>query len=124
MFADGGIVGALLTQFRTRAATQGFALFAYCFMWDHVHLLVEGRRADADFLAFVKMAKQKTGYWYRRHVGGRLWQEGYFERIVRSEEDTESVARYILGNPVRAGYVPTITAWPFSGSDVFDVSEW
>jgi putative transposase len=124
LFASREVVDAVLWQFRTRADAEGFAVFAYCFMRDHVHLLLEGRRADADLVSFVKMAKQGTGFWYRRHVGDRLWQEGYFERVLRSEEDTEAVARYILGNPVRAGCVACIAAWPFSGSDVFDIREW
>ena len=36
---------------------------------------------------------------------GQLWQKGYHERAVRSEEDLRAVARYIVMNPVRAGLV-------------------
>jgi hypothetical protein len=31
-----------------------------------------------------------------------LWQEGYFDRVLREEDDVFDVARYVLKNPVRA----------------------
>src|SRR5262245_49909263 len=37
---------------------EGFALIAYCFMPDHVHLAVKGQRDNADLRRFVKIAKQ------------------------------------------------------------------
>ena len=122
--AEPAVVEAVRAHFLRRAHIEGFVISAYCFMRDHVHLLVEGRRQDADLQLFVKMAKQESGYWYRQRTGRPLWQPGYFERVLRNEDETETAARYILANPVRAGYVATIVEWPFSGSEVFDISQW
>ena len=102
-------------------------------MPDHLHLLV-GADAEADLVGFLKSLKQRTGWWFRnRHLAGSLkasptslWQKSYYDHVVRSEEDLLQIARYIVGNPVRAGLVESPEDYPFSGSlvwgrDVFNM---
>jgi hypothetical protein len=52
-----------------------------------------------------------------------LWQEGYFERVLREEDTTLDVIAYILQNPVRAGLVGDPGAYPFSGSSLAGIGE-
>ena len=35
----------------------------------------------------------------------KLWQRGFYEHIIRKEENIADVAEYILNNPVRQGLV-------------------
>ncbi len=49
-----------------------------------------------------------------------LWQGGYYERVLRKDEETQSVIDYILDNPVRAGLVKRPLDYPFSWSCTFD----
>jgi REP-associated tyrosine transposase len=72
-------------------------------MPDHVHLLVEGLSASSDLKRFAKMAKQRSGGVHRRRCGQRLWQEGYFDRVLRDRDDPSAIARYIIDNPIEAG---------------------
>jgi REP-associated tyrosine transposase len=85
-------------------------------MPDHAHLLVAGGDPDADFKRFARLAKQRSGWRYKRKRGQPLWQEGYHERVLRADEDSPAVARYILGNPLRAGLVRAVEDYPFWGS--------
>ena len=62
-----------------------FAIFAYCFMPDHVHLLVFSESENADLRAFVKRFKQMSGFAYRHDHGQSLWQPGYHERVLRGD---------------------------------------
>jgi hypothetical protein len=39
--------------------------------------------------------------------------------VLRSEEHTLDVVRYILANPIRAGLAKNLNEYPFSGSRVF-----
>ena len=48
----------------------------------------------------------------------RLWDKGYYDRVLRDSEATEAVAPYILANPVRAGLVKSIEDYPFLGSSI------
>ena len=52
-----------------------------------------------------------------------MWQEGFYDRILRNDEETIVVARYILDNPVRAGLVARFDEYPFSGSSRYSIPE-
>jgi putative transposase len=112
-----------LWQFRRTAQQECFALIAYCFMPDHVHLLVQDTAATSDLKRFIKMAKQRSGASCALRVGCPLWQEGFHDRVLRSTESLESVARYILENPVRADMVNHAAQYEFSDSDRWTMSE-
>ena len=91
-----------------------FELPADRFMPDHLHLLAVGRN-PADLLSFAKLARQRSAMTFSGRTGRRLWQQGFFERTLRNDEAIEVVARYIEGNPVRAGLVTSVDEWPFTG---------
>ncbi len=110
-------------QLLRTASDEHFAVITYCFMPDHLHLLVEGLEDDADLRRFAKMLKQWTTVAYRRSRRGRLWQEGYYEHVLRDDESTLDVARYVLANPVRGGLVREPKDYPFSGSGVYSIEE-
>ena len=115
-FVDSGVVDLTLSQFVRSAADHGFEIPAYCFMPDHVHLLVSGTREDSDLKKFASSAKQFSGYAYRQKTGKRLWQPSYYEHVLRDEDDTWGVAWYIVANPVRAGLTDRLDDYPFIGS--------
>jgi REP-associated tyrosine transposase len=122
-FIEAAAVDLVRAQFLRAADRHLFALIAYCFMPDHVHLLVEGVRDDSDLKAFQSAAKQYSGFHYKAQFGRPLWQRYGYERALRSEESTIDVVRYILANPVRAGLARRVDEYSFSGSSVFSVSE-
>src|SRR5262249_148078 len=66
VFEDARNVETALLQLRRSAERHHFALFAYCFMPDHVHLLVYGEHETSDVRAFVALFKQLTGYYYKQ----------------------------------------------------------
>ena len=90
-------------------------------MPDHLHLLVEGEEPTSDFKKFISLFKQVSGFYYSKTFGKRLWQINYYEHILRKEEVTESIARYILENPIRKRLVEDFKEYPFLGSFVFDI---
>jgi REP element-mobilizing transposase RayT len=67
--------------------------------------------------------KQYSGFYFKQRFGQQLWHRYRFERTLRDDEATLSVARYILENPVRAGLVRNAEDYPFSGSAVHSVAE-
>ena len=109
-------VEAVSEQIQRTADAEQFAVLAYCFMPDHVHLVVEGLAETADLRRFVKVLKQRAAFVCRtKHNVPFLWQEGYYERVLRSDEATAVVVRYVFENPVRAGLVKTPWEYPYSG---------
>ncbi len=123
VFTSADTVSPALGQFRHSAERYGFAQLAYCFMPDHLHLLSEARTVESDLVRFVHDAKQRTGYAFKRRTGERLWQPGFYDHVLRDEDDVVAVVRYIVTNPVRAGLAREIGEYPFCGSDVFSMDE-
>jgi putative transposase len=119
IFVTSAAVESVLSHFFRESESQGVAVLAYCFMPDHLHLLIAGDQATSSAIALVNRAKQTSGYWFKREHGLRLWQRTGWDRVLRSSDDTWSMIRYILGNPVRAGLVDLPLAYPYSGSLVY-----
>ena len=111
-FVEKSKVELTLTQILRAATETDVAVVAYCFMPDHVHLLVEGESDSSDCLAFIKKAKQYSGFYFSRANGKKLWQRYGYERIVRDDENTLDVARYVLSNPIRSGLVADLRSIP------------
>jgi putative transposase len=112
----------VLEQLMRRLSVFGFSILAYCFMPDHVHLLLESNQTDASLVALIGHWKQETGFRFKQMHGVRLWQSSFFDRVLREHESSATVAAYILGNPIRAGLASTVGEHPFSwcvwGNDV------
>ena len=92
-------------------------------MPDHLHAAACGKSELADLPAFVHKAKQLSGYYGKRIAGRRIWQPGYFERVLRETEDTRYVVAYVLRNPVRKQLVSDPRDYPFSGSGLGSLNE-
>jgi len=112
-----------LIRLSRTAGKYDVAVLAYCFMPDHLHLLVEGDE-EGDLAEFVRVFKQLTSYRFRREGRGALWQRSYYDRVLRADEDAGAVVRYILNNPVRRRLVDDARDYPFLGSFVAPVDDW
>jgi len=99
-------------QFRL-AQYQGLAnSLAWVIMPDHFHWLFELR--DASLSQVMQRVKSRSTLAINRACGtqGAFWQSGYHDRAARAEEDLIPIARYIIGNPLRAGLVEHIGDYP------------
>jgi putative transposase len=123
LFENDEQVNSTIEILANESLKYGFKIWAYCFMPNHLHLLLEGDKTDADMKLFVKVFKQKTGYLYNKKSGnsGKLWQSSYYDHVLRSDEDTYEVLKYILDNPVRKGLVNKYTDYSYTGSFVVDI---
>lgn len=91
-----------------------FNRLAYCFMPDHVHLLVASERGES-VERFMRHFKQLSGHAYKQATGQHLWQTSYYDHVLRHEEAIRPIAEYIWANPVRKGLVASPFDWPYSG---------
>ena len=94
-----------------------YALYAYCLMPDHVHLLVMPKGDSPTILpSFVGAFKSLStrAFW---RVGGEdtLWQQHYYDHVVRDDESLSAIGEYILNNPVRRGLASLREEYPFCG---------
>lgn len=119
IFVEAAITELALACLKECALKAGANVYAYCFMPDHLHLLASTSNGT-DFSEFIRLFKQTSSYRLRRKCAGRhVWQPSCYDHALRSSEDLETVADYILNNPVRAGLVAAGEDYFFSGSLVW-----
>ena len=92
-------------QILQAARTYHFEITAYCFMPDHLHLVIHGTAEHSDCKAFIKAAKQYSAYTFKQLQRFRLWQRYGFDRVIRDDAELALAIGYIVSNPVRAGLV-------------------
>jgi putative transposase len=95
----------------------------YCFMPEHLHLLLRGTSVTADTWAAIASFKQRSGFWIAANRPEFSWQKDYWDHVVRRDEDVRAQIRYIANNPVRRGLVNQWDEYPFTGSIGHDVRE-
>ena len=104
---------ALLAE---HAAAEGVAVWAYCLMPNHVHLVLVPPEEGA-----LRRALGEAHRRYTRRVNlredwrGYLWQ-GRFASFVMDERHLLAAARYVELNPLRAGLVRRAADWPWSSA--------
>jgi putative transposase len=103
IFGAEGVVAEVHRQLQQFAEQFAFEITAYCFMPDHLHVLVTATSEQSDFCELVRRFKQVSAFHYKKSTGRPLWQPGYYERILRDDEVTERVVKYILENPFVPG---------------------
>lgn len=115
MLADEALALGCVDLLIEKASTLGVTLHAYCFMPDHVHLLISPS-TTISIIEFIRRFKSLSTRlaWDRGHHG-LLWQRGSYDRFLRGDDDQRRVVEYMLNNPVRAGLVAEADAYPFSG---------
>ena len=87
-------------------------------MPDHLHLLVEGTSSQSDFKQLMKLLRMRTAVEFGKHDNsGCLWQDGYYERVLRADESTPMVVEYIVTNPVTAKLVRCVDDYPYTWVD-------
>jgi putative transposase len=123
LFTDDALSLSLVDILKEKSTSFGFKIWAWCFMPDHLHLLIEGEGFNSDMKRFISSYKQYTGFYYKKKKGSPLWQINFYEHVLRSEEDTVRVARYIFDNPVRKGLVEDYRQYKLLGSFEIDPME-
>lgn len=100
-------------------------VLAYCFMPDHVHLLLAAS-STCSIPSFVGGFKSLSMRELRIRFGhgDSFWQKRYYDHFLRADEDIHTVVRYIMQNPVRKGLVSTWKEYPLSGSLVYSLGDW
>jgi putative transposase len=102
------------------AARFRFGLLAYCFMPDQLHVLLLGQKPDSNLLLFVQCFKQITSFHFKQKKGDALWQQSFYDRILRQNDDLSKVAQYVLDNPSVEGLAPGSAAYELRGGSYFD----
>jgi putative transposase len=92
------------------------AIWAYCLMPNHVHLVAVPEAEEGLRLAIGEAHRRYSSMINRRQKWtGHLWQ-GRFSSFPMDETYLLAAVKYIEMNPVRARLVPDPYSWPWSSA--------
>jgi len=86
-------------------------------MPDHAHFFCAPGPAAKSIESFIGKWKEWAAKYLHRRVGVSVpvWQEEFFDRVLRSEESYSEKLEYMWQNPVRGGLVKDGKEWPYKG---------
>jgi REP element-mobilizing transposase RayT len=117
IFADERAADLLLETIRFERDSGRTYVLAYAIMPDHLHLLMVPRDG-ARVSDVMKDVKGYTAKMLNRKTGrsGAIWQQSFYDRIVRDEEHLATAIDYIHRNPVIAGVVSQPYEYEYSSA--------
>ena len=89
-------------------------LLAFAVMPDHFHALLVPKTGES----LPKIMQSIKGFTARiinasSNTGTSLWQQSFYDRVIRNESQLLATVEYIHGNPVAAGLVQSANKFPF-----------
>jgi REP element-mobilizing transposase RayT len=110
IFAD--LVAEVIDRFCAR-------VHAFCWMTNHVHLLVQVGDAPLGNLMLRIASRYARSVQRRFQTTGHLFERRYHAVLVDADEYLLELLRYIHLNPVRAGMVRTADDYPWSSHHAY-----
>lgn len=84
-FQNEALTRAFMDQLKTDAESSGVPVFAYCFMPDHLHLVI-APGIEKDMVRFVGEYKGRTTRTaWKLGTKGKFWQTSFYDHFLRKE---------------------------------------
>ena len=117
ILATNEVAAKLSGEWRNTQDRHGWAIGRYVIMPDHVHFFCRAELDAKPLSVFIQKWKQWTSKRMacELKVAGRVWQEEFFDHVLRSSESYSQKWDYVKKNPVRTGLVKNSVDWPFQG---------
>jgi putative transposase len=114
-FGNPTLAASLLSIIIHARLANGFCVYGFCIMPEHVHLMVQPVY-EITLSNIVRSIKGRmTPVFRKHHPGETLWQRGYVDKIIKDEKDFHNVLAYIVLNPVKADLAKDEFEYPFCG---------
>ena len=113
VFRDPSSANAVISEIHRSQECGDIESLAWVLMPDHLHWLFCLRSSGLS--AVVQKMKCRSANSINRALNrhGIVWQAGFYDRRVDSEESLHCQARYMIENPLRAGIVSSIEEYPY-----------
>lgn len=94
--------------------TSDYLLYAYCFMPNHIHLLI--REKQEPISRIMQKTSSSFVFWYNQKYErcGHLFQERYKSEVVEDDQYFLTLLRYIHQNPLKSGKAQKVEDYRWS----------
>lgn len=112
-----GVANILIDEWRNAHQPHGWAIGRYVIMPGHVHFFCSAELNSKSLPAFMQAWKQWTSKRIAREIkiAGHIWQEEFFDHILRSSESYIQKWDYVKENALRSKLVSNSEQWSWQG---------
>lgn len=103
-FKDGDYL-AFLKALGDLKERKPLALYGYCLMPNHIHLLLRPEGATVSRIVQSLLVSHTQRFHRHRGTCGHVWQGRFKSPVIQDDDHLLCVLRYIEANPLRAGMV-------------------
>jgi putative transposase len=92
-----------------------FKIIAKIIMPDHIHLIINNEEGELSNI--IQRIKMSFAALYKQEAGitrERIWQNRFWDHIIRNQEDLNRHIDYIHYNPVKHGLANSPFDWQYS----------
>ncbi|MEW8507479.1 MAG: transposase [Candidatus Thiodiazotropha sp.] len=128
LFSDGYARQCLREAISSVRIKYPFEIDAFCLLPDHLHAVWTPPEGDANYSKrwsaikslfsrrFRELANRFEAPTDSRKTRGEqtFWQRRFWEHLIQNENDFRRHLDYIHFNPVKHGYVNSVSDWPWS----------
>lgn len=117
ILASKPVAQILFQEWQNARLRHGWVIGRYVIMPDHVHFFCAPEPEAKPLSIFTGFWKEWTSKQIKRVLGlpNRIWQEEFFDHVLRSNESYAQKWDYVRENPTRAGLVANADDWPWQG---------
>lgn len=117
IFVHQVFIDLLRENLRETKKYHPFSMIGYCFLPEHFHVMIRPTGAS-NFSDIMHSLKPNFTKDYKKQIGisgsMKFWQKGFWDHVIRDEQDFVRHLDYIHYNPVKHGLVETPEAWAHS----------
>jgi REP element-mobilizing transposase RayT len=126
VFANPSLAGVIVDTILQTRLERAYVL-AWAVMPDHLHVVVVPR-TPYTLPQVMQNIKGNASWAINRLTGrkGAIWQQGYYDRMIRSEKHLFEAIAYVNMNPVAAGLTKEPGEYRFASWDAneTDLGRW
>ncbi len=113
IFIDDATVECVIEALRCSDREKRSRTLAWVVMPDHVHWLMQ--LGNGNISRCMQAFKSRSSRAVNLHRGGEgaLWQRGFYDHCVRSDESLLAQADNLMQNPVRSGLATKVGEYPY-----------
>ncbi|MGP9675271.1 MULTISPECIES: REP-associated tyrosine transposase [unclassified Halomonas] len=125
LLADQLNINALGRAFRRVREEQPFVMEAFVLLPDHLHCLWTLPEDDSDYSSRWRDIKKYASKDFLLPSGNpNAWQRGFWEHVIRDENDWQRHIDYIHYNPVKHGWSKAPRDWKWSSFHQYVKKGW
>ena len=95
-------------------AKSGMELHAWVVLPEHFHIMVDPAKSTISKVMQRVKLSLSMNYRKRHHLSGGIWQNRFWDHVIRDERDYWNYLNYIHLNPVKHGMVKRAHDYPHS----------